>query len=183
MKRKNPPFLVLSATSGAGKTTIAKELVRRNRNMVISVSATTRPRRVHEKEGKDYYFMKKEEFEENITLNNFIEYEQVHSWYYGTLKHVIESQTGEGKIVLFDIDVKGALSIKGIYPNSILVFIKAPSLKELKRRLRGRKSDSPEEIQMRLERLDYEYEQAKKFDFIVINKDLEQTVIEIESLI
>jgi guanylate kinase len=183
MKRKNPPFLVLSATSGAGKTTIAKELVRRNSNMVISVSATTRPRRVHEKEGKDYYFMKKEEFEENITLNNFIEYEQVHSWYYGTLKHVIESQTGEGKIVLFDIDVKGALSIKGIYPNSILVFIKAPSLKELKRRLRDRKSDSPEEIQMRLERIDYEYKQAKKFDFIIINKDLEQTVIEIESLI
>lgn len=179
----NAPYLVLAASSGAGKTTIAKELVKRHKEMVISVSATTRDRRIGENNGEDYFFMSKEEFERNIAQNNFIEYEQVHGCYYGTLRQVVEKWAQEGKIVVFDIDVNGALSIKRIYPNSILIFIKAPSLKELKRRLKDRKSDSEQEMQMRLQRIDYEYEQSKKFDYIIINKELDNAISEIEIII
>ena len=177
------PFLVLAASSGAGKTTIAKELVKRHKEMVISVSATTRARRVGEKNGVDYFFMTQEEFEQNIDRNNFIEYEQVHGCYYGTLKQVVEKWAQEGKIVVFDIDVNGALTIKRIYPNSILIFIKAPSLTELKRRLKDRKSDSARDIEMRMQRIEYEYEQSKKFDHIIINKNLAKAVNDIEEIL
>ena len=176
------PFLVLAASSGAGKTTIAKELVKRNHEMVISVSATTRNRRVGEKNGEDYFFMTPKEFEKNIARNNFIEFEEVHGYYYGTLKHVVDKWKKEGRIVVFDIDVNGALSIKRIYPNSILIFIKAPSVRELKKRLKNRKSDSKKEIEMRLNRIDYEYEQSKRFDYIIINKDLDEAIRDIEKI-
>jgi len=183
MTRDRNVFLVLSAPSGAGKTTIARELIKRNKDMVISVSATTRPRRPREVEGRDYFFLSQQKFEEYIKLGNFLEYERVHGYYYGTLKHVVKKWQKKGKVVVFDIDVNGALSIKKKYPGSILVFIKAPSFEELKRRLKKRKSESNEDMVTRLKRLDYENEQAEKFDYIVINEDLHKTVKEIESLL
>jgi guanylate kinase len=176
-------FLVLSAPSGAGKTTIARQLIKRNKNIVISVSATTRPKRPRETDGKDYYFFTRKKFEEYINQGNFLEYEQVHGYYYGTLKDVVDKWVQEEKIILFDIDVNGALSIKSNYPHALLVFIKAPSFEELKRRLKSRKSESDEDMNTRLRRLEYEYSQAEKFDYIIINEDLHKTIEEIELLV
>ncbi len=177
-------FIALSAPSGAGKTTIAKSLVQRNMDMVISVSATTRPQRTGEENGVDYFFMSKHEFETNIQNNQFLEYEQVHDNYYGTLRPVVENLMRQGKRIVFDIDVKGALSIRQAYPReSLLIFIQAPSIDELKQRLIKRKSESEDAIQLRLKRIDYEVDRSKYFDHIIINDTLEHTVEKIESLI
>ncbi len=177
-------FIALSAPSGAGKTTIAKLLVQRNTDMVISVSATTRPQRTGEANGVDYYFMTRHEFETNIQNHNFLEYEQVHENYYGTLRSVVENLIRHGKRVVFDIDVKGALSIRNAYPQeSLLIFIQAPSIDDLKQRLLQRKSESEAAIQLRLKRIDFEIEHSKYFDHIIINDTLEHTVEKIESLI
>jgi guanylate kinase len=178
-----PKFIVLSAPSGAGKTTIAKILARRNANMVIAISATTRSKRPREVDGKDYYFMSKEEFKKHIHNADFLEYEQVHGDFYGTRLNIVENLQNSGKFVLFDIDVKGALNIKKSYPDSLLIFIKAPSIEELQNRLKRRRSDSIVAIQKRLNRIKFEYEQAKKFDHIVINENLEETVQHIEQLV
>ncbi|APF19529.1 Guanylate kinase [Caldithrix abyssi DSM 13497] len=182
MKFKSP-YIVFSAPSGGGKTTIVKTLNARHPETVISVSATTRPIRPNEKDGVDYYFLDKETFEKYIEQGKFLEYEQVHGNYYGTLKEVVERHTAEGKTVLFDIDVNGALSIKKHYPQAILIFLKPPSEQVLIERLKKRKTETEETIRKRLARLPYEYQQAEKFDYIVINDDLEKTIKEIETII
>jgi len=177
-------FIALSAPSGAGKTTIANMLVQRNDDMVISVSATTRPQRPAEIEGVDYYFMTRHEFETNIENNNFLEYEKVHENYYGTLRPVVDKLIRKGKRIVFDIDVKGALSIRQAYPQeSLLIFIQAPSIEELKKRLINRKSESEQAIHLRLKRIEFEIDQSKFFDHVIINDTLEHTVEKIESLI
>ena len=139
-------FIALSAPSGAGKTTIAQELVKRHKDMVISVSATTRDKRPYEIDGIDYHFMTRSEFEQNISAGNFVEYEEVHGNLYGTLNRTVEEFTAADKSVVFDIDVKGALAIKHKYPQTILIFINAPSEKESIERLRNRKSENEETI-------------------------------------
>jgi guanylate kinase len=176
-------FIVLSAPSGGGKTTIAKMLVKKYNDLSISISATTRPKRPLEEEGRDYFFLNKDEFTENIKKDNFIEYEEVHGDYYGTLKQRVEELLAEGKAIIFDIDVKGAISIKKQYPEAILLFIKPPSLDELKARLKKRRSESEEAINKRLERINFEYEQAKHFDYEIINDHLPHTIKQIEDLI
>jgi guanylate kinase len=176
-------FLVLSAPSGGGKTTIAKMLVKRHSEMCISISATTRNMRPREENGKDYFFLSNEEFKKNIQNDNFIEYEEVHGDYYGTLKDRVTDLVNQGKTVIFDIDVKGALSIKKKYSEAILLFIKPPSLDELKARLKRRKSESDEAINKRLGRIEFEYNQAKHFDYVIINDNLQHTIEQIEKLI
>ena len=176
-------YIVLSAPSGGGKTTIAKKLVKRNSGFVISVSATTRGRRPREEDGRDYYFMSKEEFKSQIRKNNFIEYEEVHGDYYGTLRSLVEEKVKEGKRVIFDIDVNGAFSIKKAYPEAVLIFIKAPTIEELRRRLTNRRSESAEAIEKRLNRIDFEHAQADHFDHIIINKNLNDTIGQIEELL
>jgi guanylate kinase len=183
MQTFSRPFIVLSAPSGAGKTTIARKLTARNTNLKISVSATTRPKRPLEMDGIDYYFLSQEQFSKNLAAGSFLEYENIHGFYYGTLRPVLEKIIQEGKQVVFDIDVKGALTIKRLYADSILIFIKPPSLSELRRRLKTRRSETVREISRRLSRLKYEYEQADKFDYVVINDDLDRAVQEIESII
>jgi guanylate kinase len=183
MQKFQSRFIVLSASSGGGKTTIAKMLVKRHDEMSISISATTREKRPQEKEGKDYFFLSKDEFSENVQNDNFLEYEEVHGDYYGTLKNRVEELVDRGKTVIFDIDVKGAISIKKKYPDAILLFIKPPSLEELKARLNKRKSESEEAINKRLERIEFEYEQAEKFDYVIINDNLHHTIEQIEDLI
>lgn len=183
MQKFQSRFIVLSAPSGGGKTTIAKMLVKRYDEMSISISATTREKRPHENEGKDYFFLSKDEFSENIQNDNFLEYEEVHGDYYGTLKNRVEELVDRGKTVIFDIDVKGAISIKKKYPDAILLFIKPPSLEELKTRLNKRKSESEEAINKRLGRIEFEYEQAEKFDYTIINDNLHYTVERIDELI
>jgi len=178
------PYIAFSAPSGAGKTTIVKKLVEKYpQELVISVSATTRPKRPQEKAGEDYYFLSKEEFETAIAQGRFLEYEEVHGNYYGTLIETVEAHRKRGKTVLFDIDVKGALSVKKHYPQAILIFIKPPSKEELIRRLKDRRSEDEASIQRRMQRLDFEYEQAVYFDHIVINDQLEKTIAEVERLI
>jgi guanylate kinase len=176
-------LIVLSAPSGAGKTTIANILVSRYSEMAISISATTRTKRPREKEGVHYHFLNISTFREYIEQNKFLEFEEVHGDYYGTLKSAVENLLDQEKIVVFDIDVKGALSIKKNYPQAILIFIKTPSLTELKNRLKNRKSEGAEAIQKRLTRIEYEYDQAEKFDYIVINDELEHAVDQIVDII
>jgi guanylate kinase len=176
-------FIVLSAPSGAGKTTIAKLLEKQNSDFKISISATTRRPRPGEIDGVDYQFLSIKEFERLIQDNAFIEYEEVHGDYYGTLRSTIESLVNEGKKVIFDIDVKGALSIKKKYPQALLIFIKAPSIAELRRRLQERKSETRAAIDKRLKRIDFEYEQADKFDRQIVNTDLDKTIELIENII
>lgn len=178
------PYIAFSAPSGAGKTTIVKRLAQKYpQQLVISISATTRPRRPQEKDGVDYYFLTREEFEQAIAAGKFLEYEEVHGNFYGTLIETVERQRKLGKTVLFDIDVKGAMSVKRYYPQALLIFIKPPSDEELIRRLKNRRSEDEDAIRRRLQRLTFEYEQAGHFDHIVINDQLEETIARVEQLI
>jgi len=179
-----PPVLIaLSAPSGSGKTTICHKLLERNPDFRLSISATTRPPRHSEQHGVDYFFLSEEDFRGKISRGEFLEYEKVFDHYYGTLRKTVEDYLRQGYSVLFDIDVNGALRIKQKYPTALLIFVRPPSLEELKRRLRNRKTDDPAEIEKRLKRLPEEYEKSKYFDHVVVNDDLERTVAEIEQII
>lgn len=176
-------MIVISAPSGAGKTTICNLLIKQNKNFIISVSATTRPPRPTEKNGIDYFFISEDEFWKKVGNQEFLEYESVHGYYYGTLKSQVNDLLEKGYYVIFDIDVNGALTIKKKYTKSILIFLKPPSIEELRKRLIKRKSDNEDEIEKRLQRLPQEYEKAEYFDYIVINDELNKTVEKIEKII
>ncbi len=176
-------MIVISAPSGAGKTTICNLLAERNENFKISVSATTRPPRPNERNGSDYFFVTEDEFLSKVKNNEFLEYESVHGFYYGTLKAQVNELLNQGFHVIFDIDVNGALRIKKKFPKAILIFLKPPSMEELKRRLAQRKSDNQVEMERRLKRLPEEYEKSEFFDYEVVNNELNQTLSEIEKII
>jgi len=176
-------YIAFSAPSGAGKTTIIKHLLQKYPELALSVSATTRPKRNYESDGKDYFFLSQDAFQKAVDKGRFLEYEEVHGNYYGTLKDKVEELIDRGKSVLFDIDVKGALSVKKAYKNSILIFIKPPDSEALRKRLSNRKSEDEETIARRLERQTFEYEQSRFFNFTVINDDLQQAIQEVEKLI
>ncbi len=170
-------LIVLSAPSGGGKSTVARHLMRNIPNLEFSISATTRKKRPREVEGKDYYFISKEEFEKKIEAGELVEYEEIFGNYYGTLKSTVDKALKENRLLLFDIDVKGALSIKKLYPKkSLLVFLSPPSLGELERRLKGRGAESEEQIRNRLDRVKTELELKKDFDVDILNKDLNATL-------
>jgi guanylate kinase len=175
----------IAAPSGAGKTTIVKEILRNNPDIEFSVSATTRKKRNNEINGKDYYFISKEEFENKIKNGDFIEYEKIFDGnYYGTLKSVVEDVIKRGKSMLFDIDVLGALSIKKHYKNnSVLIFIKPPGKEEIMERLKNRKTETPEQIENRLSRFDIEMAKMNEFDYIVLNDDLKTAVNKVQEII
>jgi guanylate kinase len=177
------PYIAFSAPSGTGKTTIVELMVSKYPNMVISISATTRPIRPNEKEDISYHFMTKKNFEKAITRNEFLEFEEVHGCYYGTLKKTVEDHVSTGKTVLFDIDVNGALAIKKAFPKAILIFLKPPNPDELVNRLKNRKSETDQSIKERLQRLEYEYEKGELFDFVVVNDQLDDTIKTIEKII
>lgn len=160
-------LLVISAPSGAGKTTIIKEIFKLYPNFQFSVSATTRKKRDKEQDGKDYYFLSREEFEEKIKNGDFVEWEVVHGEYYGTLKNELY-KAGSSDIIL-DIDVKGAISIKKIYPGSVTIFINAQR-EEIIERLKKRKTESDTELEYRIERIDLELALKNKFDHVVNNE-------------
>lgn len=178
--------IVLSAPSGSGKTTIAKQLLDdKTLDLVFSVSATSRPPRGKEVNGKDYYFFSQEDFKAKIKEDAFAEYEEVYpGMYYGTLKSELERIWGAGKNVLFDIDVVGGLNIKKSFPNNTLtLFIKPPSVAVLGERLRARNTDTEEKIAMRLEKAETELARANEFEHIVINDDLEAAKKEVKRLV
>jgi guanylate kinase len=152
--------------------------------LIFSVSATTRTIRKGEQDGRDYFFLTREKFEELIEDKGLIEYEEIFGNYYGTPREQIDQAIHMGKRMLFDIDVKGGLSIKKLYPEeSILIFIAPPDRETLKKRLEGRGTDAPEVIERRLDRADMETKMAESYDHLVVNDDLDKAVAEVEKLI
>ena len=174
---KQGKLIIFSAPSGSGKTTLVHHLLQQPElNLAFSVSAASREKRPNEVDGKDYYFISPEEFQQKIKEDAFVEWEEVYkNNYYGTLKSEVERLLNEGKNVIFDIDVKGGLNIKKQYPdNSLAIFVQPPSITELKHRLETRQTETPEKIKMRIDKADEEMQYAKDFDVIIINDDLEK---------
>jgi len=176
-------LFTLSGSSGSGKTTLL-DLLSRDLAINISVSHTTRERREYEIDGIHYHFVSKEKFNSLIENDEFIEYENVHGDLYGTTKEGVERYLSEKKPLLMELDVKGALNLKKMYPeNAISIFLSAPSFNELENRLIHRSSESKEEIDKRLSRFSEEENLKKEFDYIVINDNFESTFEELKQMI
>ena len=178
-------LIIFAAPSGSGKSTIIQYLMQQGLNMHFSISTTTRAPRGTERNGIDYFFVTPEEFREHINQNEFIEYEEVYKdLLYGTLKSQVEKQIEEGQNVVFDVDVNGGMNIKKHFaPRALSIFIMPPSIEELRHRLIQRGTDSKEVIEQRIARAKYEISQAKNFDKIVVNDNLETVKAEVLSLI
>ena len=169
-------LIIFSAPSGSGKSTIINYLMAQNLNLAFSVSATSRPPRGAEQHGVEYYFLSAEEFKQRIANDEFLEYEEVYeNRFYGTLKAPIEKQLEEGYNVVFDVDVVGGCNIKKYYGERALsIFIQPPSVEELRKRLVGRGTDTPEVIESRIAKAKFELGFADKFDIVIVNDDLEK---------
>ncbi len=177
-------LFTLSAPSGAGKSTIAREMLRMFPTLAFSISATTRQRRVKEMHGREYYFLSRDTFEEQIRRSELVEWEEIFGNYYGTLKSEIDTAILEGRHLLFDVDVKGGLSIKRLYGDRVVsIFIEPPSIDVLRERLERRGSDSAEVIATRLARAEWELAQAPQFDHVVLNDDLATSVPAVAAII
>ena len=170
-------LVVVSGPSGVGKGTIVKTVLKRRNDVVESISCTTRAPREGEVHGREYYFLSKEEFARRINENDFLEYDEHFGNFYGTPKSFVKEKLNE-KSVILEIDVVGALNAKKAFPQSVLVMIAPPSLEELKNRLVSRGSESLEEIEKRLSRLDFELSQKDKYDHVIVNDDLEKAIEE-----
>lgn len=175
---------MLSAPSGAGKTTVAKHLLKVFPQLCFSVSATTREQRKGEVDGKDYFFLTKEKFRDAIERNDLVEYEEIYGNYYGTLRSQVEKQISDGNHVVFDVDVKGALSLRSAFGNdALLVFIAPPSLDILEHRLLSRQTETNEQIAKRMARAEMEMANKDRFDVVIVNNVLEQALEEAEAAI
>jgi len=184
-KKFEGKIIIFTAPSGSGKTTIVRHLLGKYSFLGFSVSATNRKKRPKEIDGKDYYFLEPEKFEKCVKEDKFIEWEEVYPGkFYGTLKSEIERIWSQKKHVVFDIEVKGATNIKRLYPdNSLAVFVRPPSMTELRRRLTARNTETPESLRKRLARAEEELTYETSFDKIVINDLLEVALEEAEQLI
>ncbi|MDE5744206.1 MAG: guanylate kinase [Paramuribaculum sp.] len=179
-------IIIISAPSGCGKSTIINELLRRGEiDLAFSVSATSRPPREGEKHGVNYYFLTEDEFRKAIADGEFVEYEEVYPGrFYGTLRSEVERKCAEGHNVVLDIDVKGGVNVKKMFGDRALsLFILPPSVAELKRRLEGRATDSPEAIAERIGKAEYELSFAKDYDKKVVNDRLDEAVNETDRII
>jgi guanylate kinase len=182
--RQQGKLIVFSAPSGTGKSTIAKMVLVRLPNIQFSVSATTRQKRPGEQEGVSYYFLNKEDFEEKINSGGFIEHEFFFGNHYGTLLDKTVEILEAGNHILLDLDVKGALNLKRLFPdNSLLLFIKPPSIEVLEQRLKGRESEDEESLKARLERARLELTYADRFDEVIVNDNLDKAVDTVTVLI
>jgi len=180
---KRGRLLIFSSPSGGGKTTVINALRERHPEWGYSVSATTRAMRPGEVDGVNYHFITREEFQKKIAASEFLEWEEVHGHLYGTLKDVTLRRLEAGETLCFDLDVKGALHLKDLMPEAVLIFLEPPSREVLIERLRSRLTDSPEEMQRRLERVEMELALAPRFDIRVVNDSLERVVTELEERI
>ena len=178
-------LVVLSAPSGAGKTTIARRLLERHQEWEFSVSATTRERRAGENDGEDYHFLEREEFQRRIKNGDLVEWEEIFGNYYGTLRSEVERMLGsDTRRVIFDVDVRGALAIRRAFPDdAFVIFIAPPSFDELKRRLGARMTETPEAIANRIARASMEMEMKPQFDAVVVNDQVDRAADEIESIL
>ena len=174
-------IIIVTAPSGSGKTTLVKRMLEAYPKLAFSISACTRKPRPNEQHGKDYYFFTEEEFKELIAQDAFIEWEMVYTGkYYGTLKSEVERIWINGQAPLVDIDVQGALAIQKKYPDtSLSLFIQAPSIEELRRRLEKRGTETPESLEERVKKAEWELTHSDKFDAIIINDNLDKATEEL----
>jgi guanylate kinase len=182
IKRRGTLFVV-SAPSGAGKTTLCREMRLRLRDLAYSVSVTTRLPRPGEIDGTDFRFVTRAQFEEMVKRNEMAEWATVHTNLYGTPAAPLETALREGRDVLLDIDTQGAAQLRARYPDAVLVFVVAPSMGELEQRLRERRSDSEKEITRRLQRAREEVTLWKRYDYLIVNRDVKEAMEHLESII
>ena len=175
--------VVISAPSGTGKTTICRKLLRRHRDYVFSVSATTRQARGKEKEGVDYYFVSDRQFDFLIKKKKLAEWKIVYGFRYGTLYSEIENALRRDQVLLCDIDVKGGMSLKGSIAQAVTIFLIPPSMAELKRRLSNRRTDTASRRKIRMEAAIWELGFWSEYDYIVINDDLKKATAEVDTII
>lgn len=181
--KKQGILIVISAPSGAGKGTVIKEMCNQNSNLWVSVSATSRPMRTNDEEGKTYYFITEEDFKQKIEENYFLEYTNYASNYYGTPKKYIQEHLDAGYDVILEIEIEGAMNVKKIIPEALCVFIMPPSLKELKRRLESRGTDSKTKILERFKIAYHEINEVTKYNYVVINDEIEAAADKVLSII
>ncbi len=182
MKRKGI-LIVVSGFSGAGKGTLMKKLVQEYDNYALSISMTTRAPREGEEDGREYYFVSREQFETAIVQDKLVEYANYLDNYYGTPVEYVEKKLTEGKDVVLEIEIQGALEVKHKFPSALLLFVMPPSIAELKQRLEQRGTESRENIEKRLSRAREEAAGIENYEYIVINDDLDQCVRQLHSII
>ncbi len=178
-------MIAVTAPSGAGKTTIVKSLMQYFPQMAFSISATTRPKRPHEVDGKDYFFLSETEFKKRVELGEFVEWEEVYpNVFYGTLKSEILRVQALGKVVIFDIDVKGAVNLKREFREKCLtIFIKPPSIDTLRKRLENRHTEDEKTIQKRVDKAAFELSYENNFDVTLVNDVLEKALINSKNIV
>lgn len=182
--KKRGQLIIISGTTCAGKGTIIKRLLENNPDMELSISYTSRPIRGQEVDGVDYYFVTQEEFERKIASGDFLEYAEVHyGKYYGTPKKELEEKLASGKDVILEIEVQGAAQVKELFPETILIFILAPSMEEVKRRIKARGVENNEQIVKRFEKAYREINEINKYNYVVVNDKLEDAVLKVESIL
>lgn len=176
-------LLVVSGPSGCGKGTVSKSLLERNEDIVFSISSTTRKKRIGEKDGVNYFFTNKDEFNQRIENNEFLEHAFVHNNYYGTPRDFVLKEIEKGEIVLLEIDVQGAMQVKKNYKNVVFVFLLPPTMAELKDRIIKRGTETPEDIQRRFDNAFEELNFVGEYDYFVVNDKVKNAVLDIENII
>jgi guanylate kinase len=176
-------LFVVAAPSGAGKSSLVKALLELDSLVHPSVSHTTRPPRGQEKHGREYFFVPHEEFDTMVLAGAFVEWAHVHGQRYGTSRKAIEERIAQGADVILEIDFQGALQIKRVFANAVLIFILPPSWEELRSRLERRGEDSPEVIELRLKNAAVEMTQAREFDFVIINELFERALFDLKAIV
>ncbi|MBL0129118.1 MAG: guanylate kinase [Flavobacteriales bacterium] len=185
MNHSEGKCVIISAPSGAGKTTIVHHLIAKDLGLAFSVSATSRAKRSHEHDGRDYHFLTAEEFKLRIDADAFVEWEEVYTGqYYGTLKSEVERIWDEGHRPIFDVDVEGGLNLKRAFgANALAIFIAPPSLSVLEQRLHSRGTETPESLLRRLDKAAHELTYAQRFDHVIVNDDLDRACSQAVSLV
>jgi guanylate kinase len=174
---------VVAAPSGAGKSSLVKALMELDSRVLPSVSHTTRAPRGQEKHGREYFFVSQQEFDAMVAVDAFVEWANVHSHRYGTSKKMLEERMTQGSDVILEIDYQGAIQIKRMYANAILIFILPPSWEELRSRLERRGEDSTETIELRLQNAAIELAQVKEFDFVIINEVFDRALFDLKAIV